>query len=248
VCVPLLTNRWQGRSYAVYPRLSGFSENRLVSRAQKIWVAPAIMRWLEATFARSVVACTASADLETRFVGPLMTLIRDNMIPAEIRATARAAERALADGRVRTVTCLEHCDFWTGNILFERSAVHDLAPFTRRFRVIDWGGCRLDGYPGIDAVRLLLSAFGSRSRSRSLINQYCERASLSPTDLSVSCLCALGKIAEDLNHFPKTQFVHLVETCTTFLTETVFSMSCEVVGMACKGWPVLAKGPALEGR
>lgn len=216
VGAPLLTASWNGRSYALFPRLSGFSDNRIVLRAQKLWATPAIMNWLQDSFQRTAVECGAD-DVQESFLAPLAVLSRDEDLPRVIRDAADAAASAVSAGRVRLVTCLAHNDFWLGNIMFERTAIPGLAPFRREFRVIDWAGCSSEGYPGIDAVRYLLSAFGLSSRTDQWIKAYCEATNLSRTDIALGCLCALGRIAGDLNQFPKAQFVELALTVHGFL-------------------------------
>lgn len=219
ICVPLLAERWQGRSYALYSQLSGFSESRLLRRAQKLRATPAIIDWLQAGFRQTAVERT-DADLQSLFLDPLAVILNDDGLAARTRSTAQVAERELSAGKVRLVTCLEHCDFWTGNIMFDKSAIPGLAPFTRDFRVIDWGGSLPEGHAGIDAVRYLLSAFGPSSQSKKWAFAYCKAAGLSLTDFSVSCLCALGRIGADLNHFPRAHFVSLVEGVHDFLARS----------------------------
>jgi hypothetical protein len=217
VCVPVLSDRWQGRSFAVYPRLDGFSMNRVLQRAQKYRAAPAILRWLSATFCRSAVERTGTDELDARFFAPLQNLIGDADMPDGVRAAAQGAVKAVQAGRVRTVNCLQHGDFWFGNIMFERSSVAGMAPFLQPFRVIDWGSSKIDGYPGIDAVRFLLSTFGKGSTSAGYFANYCNGSKLTPTDVAVGCLCSLGQLATELNEFPKRNFVAMVVGVHDFL-------------------------------
>lgn len=217
VCAPLLIERAQGRSFALYPRLEGFSQNRYVRMAQKHRAAPAILRWLNATLDYSKIEHAGAEERESRFVQPLQTLMDDADLPSPIRSAAEASAKAVQAGRVRTVTCLQHGDFWFGNIMFERSAAAWMAPLVRPFRVIDWGSSKPDGYPGIDAVRFLLSTFGPGRYSVRAFDAYCRRAKLTATDASVSCLSSLGRLAGELNEFPKQNFIGLVGHVHDFL-------------------------------
>jgi aminoglycoside phosphotransferase (APT) family kinase protein len=217
VCVPLLADRLNGRSFAVFGRLEGFSQNRYVRLAQKRHAAPAVLNWLSAVQRHTGIAAT---DLEQRYHVPLQNLIGDADIPPKVRSLAEASLKAVQAGRVQTRTCLQHGDFWCGNIMFERAAIAGLGPFLRRFKVIDWGGSSVDGYPGIDLVRFLLSAFGSRAISARCLASYCQAAGLSPADLSVSCLSALGRLAAELNEMPKSNFVAMVVAIEDFLDRT----------------------------
>jgi Phosphotransferase enzyme family len=134
----------------------------------------------------------------------------DDDIPEGVKVAARASLAAVEAGRVRTFTCLQHGDFWFGNIMFDRSAMPGMAPFVQRFRVIDWGSSRTDGYPGIDLVRFLLSTFGPGVHSVHAFGRYCEGTRSSLADLAVGCLCALGRLGMELDEFPKRNFIAMV--------------------------------------
>lgn len=216
VGAPLLADRWQGRSYALFPRFSGFSHNRVVRRAQKLWATPNIMNWLQRSFRQTVVERGVD-DVESSFLAPLAVLTDDDDMPTAVRDAARAAARAVSDGRIKLVTCLSHNDFWLGNIMFERTTVPGMALFRGQFRVIDWAGSSTNGYPGFDAIRYLLSAFGRNSHRDQWLRSYCDATDLTQSDIAVGCLCALGQIGGNLNQFPKPRFVDLVLTLHGFL-------------------------------
>lgn len=223
VCLPLLDDHWHGRTYAVFPRLEGFSDGRFLRRAQTVWAAPSVIGWLTQTLDATAVERSSGSDVESGFLEPLELLVSDEQIAPSVRSSALASREFILAGRARTVTCLEHGDFWTGNILFERSAIPALSPFVQDFRVIDWAGSKANGYPGIDAVRFLLSAFGPGRYSVGALRGYCERASLSPGDLAVSCLSALGQLGSQLNQFPKERYIVLVTRVHDFLQKGGFT-------------------------
>lgn len=217
VCAPILVDHWQGQSFAIYPRLHAFSQNRMLLHGQKRRAAAAILRWLSDVIEATAVEQTLAAEIEARFVRPLQQLIHDNDIPAAVRASARLSLAAVEAGRVRTFTCLQHGDFWFGNIMFDRSSVPGIAPFVQRFKVIDWGSSRTDGYPGIDLVRFLLSAFGPGAHSVHCLERQCNSARSSLADMAVACLCALGRLGIELDEFPKRNFVGMVGEIHGFL-------------------------------
>jgi Phosphotransferase enzyme family len=217
VCAPILVDRWQGQSFAIYPRLQAFSQNRMVLHGQKRRAAAAILRWLSAVMDATAVKRTGAAEIEARFLRPLRQLINDDDIPERVRSSVQASLAAVEAGRVQTLTCLQHGDFWFGNIMFDRSSVPGMAPFVQRFKVIDWGSSRTDGYPGIDLVRFLLSTFGAGAHSVHALGRYCEGARSSLADLAVGCLCALGRLGIELDEFPKRNFVGLVSDIHDFL-------------------------------
>lgn len=219
VCVPLLIDRCEGRSFAVYPRLRAFSENRYLRRVQTRRAGPAILDWLAESLAHTAKDRLGRLETESRFLHPLRCLIGDDDIPARVRSAAEAAVRVVEAGRIRTLTCLQHGDFWFGNILFEPHAIAWAPPLPDRFRVIDWGSSRPDGYAGIDAVRFLLSSFGPGRYASAALDRYCSRAGLSVRDAAVGCLCALGRLATELNEFPKQNFVAMATSVHAFLDQ-----------------------------
>lgn len=217
ICAPRLVGRAHGRSYAVYPRAKAFSQNRYLRLAQKRLVTPAILHWLAGTLRLSAVERSGLAELDARFVRPLQNLAGDADLPQAVRDLALASVKAVQEGRVRTATCLQHGDFWFGNIMFEGNFLAWAAPFRKQLRVIDWGSSRADGYPGIDVVRYLMSTFGPGPYAARAVATYCQRANLTATDLSVSCLAALGRLALELNKFPKQNFTAMVRNVYDFL-------------------------------
>ncbi|MCU0902855.1 MAG: DUF1679 domain-containing protein [Tabrizicola sp.] len=211
ICVPIVADRWRGISFALYPRLEGFSQNRYVRRLQKRRTPSVMLDWLVGVLKDTAVEHQDSADVEQRFHIPLENLIRDADIPPHLRDLARMALDAVESRRVRTVTCLQHGDLWSGNVMFKRSAIAGLGPFLRQFKVIDWGSSRTDGYPGIDLVRFLFSTIGPGRHSARLIEIYCRSTGLTATDMSVCCMASLGRLSAELYEFPKPGFIAMME-------------------------------------
>jgi len=158
-------------------------------------------------------------EVTTDFLIPLRTLAQDDSLSLEVRQAARTAEQKLLHKEIQPFKCLQHGDFWTGNILFTRGKIRPISPIYKQFQVIDWAGSRLDGYAGIDALTFVMSAFGQGKRSHRQINRFLENASMEKDEFSVSCLSALGWLARNLNKFPKDRFNGLATDVTRTLNQ-----------------------------
>ncbi|EKE43165.1 hypothetical protein OCGS_2756 [Oceaniovalibus guishaninsula JLT2003] len=216
ICTPLLAGAWNGRSYALYERLIGYSENRYLRRLQTLRSGGRVISWLAAVFRKTAVVSAGPDDRERRFLVPLRALSSDRNLDDTVRKAALAMESALDRGRLRTFSCLEHGDFWTENILFADGG-NAVLPVRRDFRVIDWGGSNPAGYPGIDALRFSLSAFGRGRLAADRLGLYCRLTGLTGEELGFSCLCALGRLSLNLDQFPKHRFDRLAAHTTGFL-------------------------------
>lgn len=217
VCMPILADRWNGQFYAVYQRLTRYSTNKYARRAQVLSSDKKIYRWLCDVFEATK---NESMDEESRvqnFITPLNSLSADESLTDFIRRSASSLEQKLSDGELRAINCLQHGDFWFGNILFLRAAVSVFAPFQREFRVIDWAGCQPNGYPGMDALRFSLSAFGAGNAAAKRLHAFCGATGLGREEFSLSCLCALGWLGSNLDQFPKNRFNDLASNTADFL-------------------------------
>ncbi|MDP1702501.1 MAG: hypothetical protein Q8L53_16290 [Aestuariivirga sp.] len=222
VCTPLLTGAWGGQSYAVYKRLDGYSRNKYLRRIQILSSSERIFAWLSGVFDRTKTEYKGAMDQERDFFNPLRILSADKSLDDIVQKAAFALESRISRGEARTFSCLQHGDFWFGNILFYRSAASSLSPIRQKFQVIDWGGSRLNGYPGIDALRFSLSAFGQGRVASERFCSYCDIIGLSKVELSLSCVCSLGWLEANLNQFPKSRFNELASNVVRFLDRHEF--------------------------
>lgn len=222
VCTPLITGRWGRQSYAVYSRLEGFSANKYLRRLQIISSEKRVFDWLANVFHYTSKECIQEEDKYQYFLKPLQTLSFDETLSGVVRDSATALECELAHGKARTFKCLQHGDFWFGNVLFSRGPVGVLSPVHRDFQVIDWGGSRLNGYPGIDALRFAISAFGQGTTASRKARIFVQSVGLSNVEFSLSCFGALGWLASNLNEFPKERFNKMASSIAIFLIEHQF--------------------------
>jgi hypothetical protein len=134
---PLICDNWEGRSFAVYRRLDPVSENRFMRRAQMLSCTPKIIDWLAEVMKASVVNTVSEGDLDQLLIQPLTALASDDELSFGLKSTAQRLCEMSSAGKTRVVTCLQHGDFWEGNIMFRRSLTSSFNP---TFRVIDWAG------------------------------------------------------------------------------------------------------------
>jgi hypothetical protein len=101
--------------------------------------------------------------------------------------------------------------------LFCRSTVSALSPVRNEFQVIDWAGSRPDGFPGIDALRFSLSAFGQGRLASRWLGSYCAATGLTKPEFALHCVCAMGQLGTNLDQFPKQRFDALTASLLGFL-------------------------------
>jgi hypothetical protein len=222
ICAPLHWGSIGGRSYIVYNDLALVSSHRIGVQVQKYWSSPSILGWLARTQSVTAQDVTGVADMERHFLEPLRRLESDMEMSAGVTGAARACRRLLAEGRARAMVCLEHGDFWLGNIMFDTARGKVGSAVTSDFRVIDWGGSKLEGYAGIDAVRFVLSAFGTGRRSALVLRAYGRALGLSREELVLHVYSALGYPIGAATEFPKERMNALTERVHRFLDENRF--------------------------
>ena len=217
VCTPIITGRWGGQSYAVYHRLEGFSTNKYLRRLQIISSERKIFEWLASVYQHTRSECVPGEEQDRDFLVPLRTLSSDEGLNSRVRECAATLEDELLRGKARALKCLQHGDFWFGNVLFYRGPVGVLSPAHKGFQVIDWAGSRLVGYPGIDALRFATSAFGQGAIASKKVKSFARSIDVRDVEFSLSCFCALGWLASNLNEFPKNRFNELASSIAGFL-------------------------------
>lgn len=222
VCTPLATGRWGDRSYALYQRLEGFSGNGYLRGLQMLSAGPRIFDWLSAAYWVTRTECWAGKERERDFLVPLQRLAEDGDLDDMVRLSAARLEGLVRRDEVRTETCLQHGDFWFGNVMFYRAPIGALSQMYLEFQVIDWGGSRLRGYPGIDALRFALSGFGDGVLAAERVRLFTKSIGFSKAEFSVSCFCGLGWLAGHLNEFPKENFNGMARNLAGFLNRHGF--------------------------
>jgi len=204
VLLPSATWLVDGCSAAIYPFLRTFREGRLSGRIHRMMYREAVLQWLHA----AVSATRVDANLrETRSLCDSLTGF-PNMVP-HVVSLGRDAIRALDNGSWSPITCVSHSDFWWGNVLPD--SPHPAARFP--FRIIDWGGSSLEGFPGLDLLRALKSFQFSTRAARRHLAQHSQASSLSTPCLGFELAAGLGRIAINLEQFPADRFVTMCADC-----------------------------------
>lgn len=215
--MPLVAGRWEGRSYASFPRLDTLSSRRIQAALERRLVSRHVTSWLAevALDTRQPVAVDEVARL---FEQPLDYLCQETALSDRLRDTARCL-RSEGLGQLEMVfTVVEHGDFWIGNLLFERHRIPLLASVRGAFRIIDWGGARRDGYAFIDLVRYCMSTRAPEARAnRRDIERYRRHLGVDPEHIALHVLASLGRLGQARNEFPKERYVHLAGRMEAFL-------------------------------
>lgn len=222
VCTPVLTGAQDGVSYSLYKRFETFSSNRFLRKAQTLYTHDVLNGWLSEVFEQTKEEQTDAALRDEKFCAPLRALSSDDSLDASARQAAAALEAKVTGGDLRTFHCLQHGDFWFGNVFFKRSSVRALSPMGKDFKIIDWAGSQITGYPGIDAFRFFISVFGQRKMAAQGMEKYCRLTGLTRAEFALHCVCAMGAGATDLGQFPKDRFNALTLRLVSFLDQHDF--------------------------
>jgi hypothetical protein len=183
-----------GRSFAVFPRGTPLSNNRIRFALQKRRVKPAILNWL-----RGVAGAAQQPSLAAKveFEKSLETLNEMSLLPHEIRDAAKVGLARLSHPRF----CLMHGDIWKGNILFAPDG---------SLKIIDWRGSQVKGYGFFDLVKFAHS-FGIRGPElQAEIRAHASALNIPVGDASTYVLAGCGHIARHLGEFPLPHFVEMV--------------------------------------
>lgn len=215
---PVCEGRYGRQSWAAFSRLSSLSTYRGLRLLQKPVVSKRLLPWLAALAMDTKEHKADSASYEAYFVRPLGTLAGDPDLSSSFRRFADACSKRVLERRPDLFTVVQHGDFWLGNVMFQRTRLPGLNPTLGDFRVIDWRGARLDGYPCADAIRLVSSLYrANSSKSFRFMNQYLAHLEISDFNMAIYCLLSLGQLAENLDQFPKGRYCQLCEETFNFL-------------------------------
>ena len=218
IVTPVYEGRFEGQSFAAFSRLSPLSDHRVIRRFQKSKAANGILPWIIALARETRKTYETPADYQRSFIHPLERLAGDPDLPSPVRDRATQYLAHLDQGDLPLFTTAQHGDFWCGNVLFDRRRFAALNPRLGGFSVIDWRTACVDGYPCFDWMRFCVSLFriGSLQNDR-LMSRYREALQISSFDCHLYCLMALGRLGDDLDHFPKDKFGSLCDTTLQFL-------------------------------
>jgi aminoglycoside phosphotransferase (APT) family kinase protein len=191
-----------GRSWALMPqaRVLGGS---LLARAERRWLAGALLAWL-----REVTVRTAGApdDAARSCYGDALAYAEgEPALGDDVRAGATAARARIASGAWRPRHVVMHGDLWAGNVLGAPGA----APFSRRFALIDWDTSRVSGFPCFDLVRAARSFGVSRARLGREIAAHAAALGWTREDARGALIAALGHTGLAREDFPLARYAEM---------------------------------------
>ena len=192
-----------GRSFAVW------SEKLVVEDAGRVGMyvmrrrfGHAVCEWINAFAAESAVP--ADPAVVRRDLGAIEA---DEGVSQALRDAAIRARQRLDEGAWAPTSCLQHNDFWLGNLVLPKN------PWEARFYVVDWAGMVRDGYPFFDLLRMLLSLGVTRRERDRLVDALASRLGCDgEEDVSSHIVAALGRVRRDLEHFPVERFRPMADT------------------------------------
>lgn len=214
--MPLDHGSWDGVSYALWAYRSPLSTNRLRKYAQKNLLAPKVRTWLSSIALQTRQGNLTPDDWKTNFAEPLSTLISSPRLDAALTRASEIAMRRLTNGDFKPVHVLQHGDLWLGNLLLKGS-LELLNPQKQGFTVIDWGGAIASGYPFFDLVKFSMSCDMPPKTTARHIESMREIIRCEPADVVSYIVCALGKLRQDLEHFPEERFHKLCQSMLSYL-------------------------------
>nr|WP_290825051.1 phosphotransferase [Halomonas sp.] len=203
---PVLTGQIDGRTYALWQKHQPLPTG-IGSKIVKRWMyAPRILDWAHELCADSL---RPALDEKSQFQAPLELVSRDAAFPPAMRRYAENALNRIGD--LRLMQCIQHGDFWEGNVL--RSMRGDSELF-----VIDWAGANLTGYPVMDVTRMLMSLSCSKRARDYNYGRLCRTLSCDRCDLVVYALASIGYLGANLEHFPVDRYYKLGVRIFNYLT------------------------------
>lgn len=193
VIEPLQCGELDGRSYVILPLERPLNSNRWIWRAQRYWLAPRILSWLQHAVVQTQREIP-DAEIRDKVGLPLETVIADPLLSASLRARAERALSRLHDERWSPRSALCHNDLWSGNVLLPRSAE------SRRragfgFYLIDWAGAEIDGFPIWDLLRVATSFSVPRFWLRRQLIRHCALLGCDESDAGSYLAAAVGQLA-----------------------------------------------------
>lgn len=196
VLSPVANGRVKGLSFAVWPFRRALLDSGRAGRFLRFFqYAPRICDWHI-----DFVSETLRPAAPETYCRNLEVITADTHFSQEIRDAASLATERLRAGDGSPRHCLQHGDFWIGNILMPASG--DDAPFF----VIDWSGMTQDGYPYIDLCRMLMSVRCSQRFAARQLSVLQSRVGGDKTDMIASVLSSLGHLGRNLEHFPPDRY------------------------------------------
>lgn len=193
VMAPLKIGLVGTRSYSVVPLLQPLASVRPLWWLQRHRIQKPLFDWLFHVADRTSAPTDADAVLNCYAV-PLEVIADTDGIDAPVKAAAANACMRLRARRWVPRQCLMHGDLWHGNLMMKARS-GPMPSWAARLTVIDWGGCRVDGYPVFD---LLVAADSLRTPPALAQKELRRHATLLSCELEDATAYALAAVGSFL--------------------------------------------------
>ena len=203
---PILCGKIDGRSFAIWERHRPLLSGKGSKRFNRYFYGPRIIDWAYLLCAHSL---KPAANVPKQFVVPLQAVRDEAAFPKDMRQQAGRALDRLDEWR--PLQCIQHGDFWEGNVLRSRQ---DGGLF-----VIDWAGARENGYPVVDILQMLMSIGCSRRAKDRQIERLCGTLACSRDDLTSYTLAALGYLGANLEYFPVEKYYQISVSVFRYISQ-----------------------------
>jgi len=210
---PYASGYVEGVSYALWPVLRPLGQSRLIQSFQKRRLTPKILNWLYDIAATTRSVNSDIAHIETNFVEPLTAAANHHGLSAKIRETAGAAIAKINSGALQPTNCMQHGDFWLGNIMLAGADT----PGRPEFVVIDWGGANASGFPFFDLAKMALSLNIPKAQSVREFSRHCALFKCDQEDSLAYFVCAIGSLSQNLEYFPEEKFIEMSQSLFDYI-------------------------------
>ena len=213
IITPLHHGAVDGLSYELLPWHQPLSDSRVLGSWQRFRLKRTLLDWLQDATATTVANHGASSDAsQVAFDGMLEHLESRPFIAGPVRESIVNARSRLSTGQWQPRHTFDHNDFWMGNVLLTlRSGEGNLRKFP--FVLIDWAGANEQGFGVYDLIRLAQSLRLSNRAIGVELRRHAQALRCGSIDLNGYLLVTLGRLHQNLEHFPEKAFVQMFNTC-----------------------------------
>lgn len=204
---PVATGADELLSYAVWPAKKPFpSKGRLNRIFARTRFAKPVLEW------NKNLTCETLTDADISVTqANLQAIHGDEALPERMREDTLRAEQRMQAGTWQPKNCIQHGDFWSGNILLPTG------PQDASFYIIDWAGMQGDGYPFLDLARMLMSLRCRYRISADHIDDLGNRVNCDRSDVISYTLSGLGHVRRNLEYFPLDRYRYMAVKVYEFI-------------------------------